>query len=187
MIFHLYAAFGGGAAADITMSGDFSFVNENFDELQSQGSKENVQQGEVPESSQKSSDPPSLNPTTDTVTQVLPDGDLTPEERDEGVAVLHLSNEEPQSHSKGECDLFTPDKSPVPSPLPRTKYTKPLVAPSSAVASMDKNGLEEDDENHRPLPDTQQYESLIPHNKANELRHEDSDEEGMDLQVCLGL
>lgn len=155
------------------MSGDFSFVNENFDELQSEGSKDNVHQEDIPSKNHTSSADDSSS--TDS---------LTPKDRDEGVAVLHLSNEEPP-HSK---DLFAPDRSPVPK-------TKSIVAPSSAVASMNNsNGSEEDDNgaDHRSKPSnsssskspkSHHYESLMPRNKANELRHEDDDNVCMDLQV----
>ena len=165
------------------MSGEsLSFVNENFDELQSDSSKDNLPQSVTPpihESPDQSPIPRSESPVAED-DQTKPAADV--DERDEGVAVLHLSSEHTptlQVEDNGDKDGYNPF-GPKSSPTPNTKGA--TVAPSYAVASPNPEEVSE----HRLLPQfdhTHQYES-IGHINTNKLRHDDNTDQ-FDLRVSL--
>ncbi len=151
-----------------------SFVNQNFDELQSENSKDSLPQDQSSQEDHSLDEITQKTPTDITQGNPSTTETLTSDDRDEGVAVLHLSSEEPPSDKSNPFVTH--------SPMPRTKNTSPLVAPSLAVASVD-NDDESDDSDHRPLPHITSpppntYEEL-PTN--NELRHTTEDE--YDLRV----
>ena len=156
---------------------NLSFVNENFDELQSDGSKDNLPQSVTPPVHQSPDQSPKSDSPVVEDDQTKQAADI--DERDEGVAVLHLSSEHTptlQVEDSGDKDGYNPF-GPKSSPSPNTKGS--TVAPSYAVASPNPEAVSE----HRSLPqfdNTHQYES-IGHMNTNVLRHNDTDE--FDLRV----
>ena len=161
----------------------FSFVNENFNELQSDSSKESLPQNQSNQDSNttdhsEEDTQPLADELGETTTTEEPTNE---EEEDNGVAVLQLSSEETPSHgvTEGKTDEqeYNPF-APSSSPMPKTKNT---VAPSFAIAFP---GDESNDNGHRPLPRVTSpghiYESLPT---TNELRYATEDE--YDLRVSL--
>ena len=175
------------------MSGEHSsFVNENFDDLQSESSKDNLHHDQ-----QETVDQSPSEVTTPTDTPLLNDTPLaevpTGEERDEGVAVLHLSIESlgddtpvPPEGGTTEEVGYNPFAT-TSSPMLKAKNTTSLVAPSSAVAPTDTEN-EPENSPHRPLPSGHMYESLAGHSpNTNELRHEITDEYDLQVGCCVAI
>ena len=167
-----------------------SFVNENFDELQSESSKESLQKN-VDGEEQDSPQQPLKNGVDDV--PVLENG---VGDNEDGVAVLHLSGEEAptvevitssNTGEEKEYNPFAPDSSPIPN---SSKDIKTLVGPSHAVATpgpteVESGGSDHEETSHRSLPapsysSKHLYETCTT--RESDLRHENTDQ--YDLQVC---